>query len=56
MLGVALNDKHARDLEVYQERLAEFGLDSTYLTGESLKSEIKSPRFIAGLNIPHGAI
>lgn len=56
MLGVALNEKHIRELEAYQEKLNSYGLDSTLLWGEELKGEIKSPRFIAGLNYPHGAI
>jgi glycine/D-amino acid oxidase-like deaminating enzyme len=56
MLGVALNEKHVRELEAYQDKLKSFGLDSTLLRGEELEAEIKSPRFIAGLNIPHGAI
>jgi glycine/D-amino acid oxidase-like deaminating enzyme len=56
MLGVALTDKHVRELKEYQERIKGFGLDSTFLNKEELKSEIKSPQFIAGLNIPHGAI
>jgi glycine/D-amino acid oxidase-like deaminating enzyme len=56
MLGVALNEKHSRDLEKYRDKLKSFNLDSTLLQGEDLKTEIKSPLFIAGLNIPHGAI
>ncbi len=56
MLAVALNSKHVRRLKDYQDRLKRFGLNSTYLHGEELKSEIKSPRYIAGLNYPHGAI
>jgi len=56
MLGVALNKKQAKELEEYRERLASFGLDSTYLDGENLETEIKSPLFLAGLNIPHGSI
>ena len=56
MLGVALNDKQARALEEYRDRLKDFGLDSTYLQGKNLESEIKSPLFIAGLNIPYGAV
>jgi gamma-glutamylputrescine oxidase len=56
MLGVALNEKHVRQLEAYQDKLKSFGLDSTLLRGEELKAEITSPRFIAGLNIPYGAI
>jgi glycine/D-amino acid oxidase-like deaminating enzyme len=56
MLGVALNEKHLRELEAYQDRLRFFGLDSTLLRGKDLKAEINSPRIIAGLNYPHGAI
>ena len=56
MLGVALNENQAKELEEYKERLESFGLDSTYLAGRELETEIKSPLFIAGLNIPHGAI
>ena len=56
MLGVALTEKHVRELKAYQEKIAGFGLDSTFLQGEDLESEIKSPLFIAGFDIPHGAI
>ena len=56
MLGVALNDKHVRDLEEYRDKLKSFGLDSTLLQEEELKNEIKSDRIIAALNYPHGAI
>jgi len=56
MLGVALNEKQAKELQEYKEKLASFDLASTYLEGEELETEIKSPIFLAGLNIPHGAI
>jgi glycine/D-amino acid oxidase-like deaminating enzyme len=56
MLGVAFNEKHIKELEWYRDNLSTFGLNSTYLQGEELDVEIKSPRAIAGLNIPHGAI
>jgi len=56
MLGVALDEKQARALEEYREKLKSFGLDSTFLQGDELESEIKSPLFIAGLRIPYGAI
>ncbi len=56
MLGVALNEKQAKELEEYRDRLALFGLESTYLEGGDLEAEIKSPLFLAGLNIPYGAI
>jgi gamma-glutamylputrescine oxidase len=56
MLGVALNDKQAKELQAYQKRLVAYGLESTFLEGIELETEIKSPRFIAGLNIPYGAV
>jgi glycine/D-amino acid oxidase-like deaminating enzyme len=56
MLEVALNSKHVRGLEEFQSFLKSYGLDATLLQGDELRSEIKSPRFIAGLKIPHGAI
>ena len=56
MLEVALTEKHVRGLEEYQEHLKSFGLNSTLLRGNELETEIKSPRFIAGLKNPHGAI
>ena len=56
MLEVAFNNKHVRGLEEFQNYLKSFGLDSTLLQGDELRTEIKSPRFIAGLNNHHGAI
>ena len=56
MLGVALNEKQSRALEEQQGRLKEFGLESTFLLGEELQAEIKSPLFKAGLVIPYGAV
>lgn len=56
MLGVALNEKHIQELKKYKDRLKSFGLESTFLEGEAIEAEIKSPRVFAGLNIPHGAI
>ncbi|MBL7161692.1 MAG: FAD-dependent oxidoreductase [Anaerolineales bacterium] len=56
MLEVALNENHIRGLEELQDYLKSYGLDSTLLQGDQLEPEIKSPRFIAGLKNPHGAI
>ena len=56
MLEVALNSKHVRGLEEFQSYLRSYGLETTLLRGDELRNEIKSPRFIAGLNNPHGAI
>lgn len=55
MLEVAFNEKHIRSLEEFRDYLKSFGLESTLLRGDELKTEIKSPRFIAGLKNPHGA-
>ncbi len=55
MLEVAFTEKHIQGLEEFKDELKSFGLDSTLLLGEELESEIKSPRFIAGLKNPHGA-
>jgi glycine/D-amino acid oxidase-like deaminating enzyme len=56
MLGVALSEKHVREMEEHQDRIKGFGLDSTFLRGEALEAEIKSPVFLAGLHIPYGAV
>ena len=55
MLGVALNEKQAKALEDYRDKLRTFGLDSTFLHGKQLQDEINSPLFTAGLYIPYGA-
>ncbi|HET6446297.1 MAG TPA: FAD-binding oxidoreductase [candidate division Zixibacteria bacterium] len=55
MLEVAMNEKQAQILEEYSSDLRSFGLDSTFVQGEELHAEIKSPRFIAGLKVPYGA-
>lgn len=56
MLGVALDEKQVRELEEYAEKLKKIGLEATLLRGDQLQDEINSPRFVAGLVIPHGAI
>jgi len=45
MLGVALDEHQAQELINYKNKLEAFGLDSNLLQGDSLISEIKSPRF-----------
>jgi len=56
MLEVALNEKQARSLEKTCALNNEFGFGNEFLQGKELKSEITSPRFIAGMKEPHGAI
>jgi len=55
MLDVAMDTKQTRELETYQAELKSFGLESTLLSGDDLKSEINSPNFVAGLKMPYGA-
>lgn len=55
MLGVALNEKQIKALHEYKDHLRLFGLEATFLQGEQLQAEIKSPRIVAGLNVPYGA-
>lgn len=56
MLGVAFSERQARALEKYATNLRSIGLESTLLQGKELEAEIKSPRVIAGLFTPYGAI
>ena len=56
MLGVALNDKHVEEMKAYAGKLKAFGLESTFLQREALTAEINSPRIIAGLKYPYGAV
>jgi len=56
MLEVALNEKHIEELEEYQSQLSSFGFESTFLQRKELELEIKSPRFVAGLKEPIGAM
>jgi glycine/D-amino acid oxidase-like deaminating enzyme len=56
MLDVALNEKQARALEKSCATNNDFGLGNTFLQGQELEAEIKSPIFIAGMREPHGAI
>jgi len=55
MLEVAIDEKQAQVLEDYSSELSDFGLDSTFVQGDALTAEIKSPLFVAGLKIPDGA-
>jgi len=56
MLSVALNEKQARALEEHKKELGLFGLASTLIQGQELEAEIRSPLFVAGLNVPYGAV
>jgi len=55
MLEVAMNEKQTQVLKEYANELKSFGFGSTFLQGEELEVEIKSPLFVSGLKIPDGA-
>lgn len=56
MLQTALDEEQARELEKNQADYKSMGLDSSLIQGKELEAEIKSPRYIAGLKLPYGAI
>ncbi len=56
MLLVAFSENQVRSLEEYHTNLKLIGLESSLLQGKELEAEIKSPRIIAGLTMPYGAI
>ena len=56
MLEVALNEKQVRALEKFRDNLNAAGFEATLLHGQELKTEIKSPLFIAGVKNDNGAI
>jgi glycine/D-amino acid oxidase-like deaminating enzyme len=56
MLMVAFSENQVRSLEKYHANLKSIELESTLLHGKELEAEIKSPRVVAGLKMPHGAV
>ena len=56
MLEAALNEEQAAQLERHRATYASMGLDATLVQGRALEAEIRSPRYVAGLKFPYGAI
>ena len=56
MLEGAFNEEQAKDIEKRCEEYKSMGLDAAMLQGTDLEAEVKSPRYIAGLKFPYGAI
>ncbi len=54
-LEAAIDDKQLQELKEYSEYLSGFGLETTFIEGQELQNEIKSPFFKAGLKIPYGS-
>jgi len=56
MLEGAVDEEQAKHLEEEYEAYRSMGLDATLLHGKELEAEVKSPRYVAGLKFPYGAI
>lgn len=56
MFEAAMDDDQAAQLEKHQATYRSMGLDATLVQGRDLESEVRSPRYIAGLKFPYGAI
>ena len=56
MLETAIDEPQAKQLEAHQATYKAMGLDTTLVHGRELEAEIRSPRYIAGLKFPYGAI
>ncbi|HPO15390.1 MAG TPA: FAD-binding oxidoreductase [Candidatus Hydrogenedentes bacterium] len=56
MIEAAITEEQAASLEEEQKVYSGLGIKSTMFTGNALKEAINSPRYIAALAIPNGAI
>jgi glycine/D-amino acid oxidase-like deaminating enzyme len=56
MLDVAFSENQVMSLESYHNDLKSIGLKSTFLQGEDVKAEIKSPRVLAAQVTHHGGV
>ncbi len=56
MLETATDETQARDLEKHLATYREMGLDASLVQGKDLQSEIRSPRYVAGLKFPYGGV
>jgi glycine/D-amino acid oxidase-like deaminating enzyme len=56
MLYVAFSENQVKSLESYHNNLKSIGLKSSFLQGDDVEAEIKSPRVIAAQVTHHGAV
>ena len=56
MLEAAMDEEQAKGLEHHYKKYKSLGLEATLIHGKDLEAEIKSPRYIAGMKFPYGAI
>jgi glycine/D-amino acid oxidase-like deaminating enzyme len=55
-LHAAINEEHARHLERETGIYRSMGFDATLVQGKDLEAEVRSPRYVAGMKLPCGAI
>jgi glycine/D-amino acid oxidase-like deaminating enzyme len=55
-LQAAISEEHAKHLEKEYETYKSMGFDATLVQGEELEAEVRSPRYVAGMKFPHGAM
>jgi len=56
MFEAAINEAQATQLEKHHATYKAMGLDATLVQGTDLQAEVRSPRYVAGLKFPYGAI
>jgi len=56
MLEAAVDEEQAKELEKSHEVYKSLGLNATLIQGKELEAEIKSPRYVAGMKFPYGAV
>jgi len=56
MLEAAVDEEQAKHLEESYKTYKSLGLDATLIQGKELEAEIKSPRYVAGMKFPYGAV
>jgi len=56
MLEAAIDEQQAQQLERHHATYKSMGLDATLVHGNELAAEVRSPRYVAGLKFPYGAI
>jgi len=55
-LEAATDDEQAAQLEEHHRQYRSMGLEATLVQGKELEAEIRSPRYVAGLEFPYGGI
>ncbi len=56
MLHAAVNEEQAKQLDRHLATYKSMGLDAMVVHGTEMKAEVRSPRYLAGLKFPYGAI